>query len=138
MVVFGKDFNQGRKVFPTKAEYKLALEDFIYCSNSECGLAGSGICRTRVGPDQATSCRHCKKKLPSKPNGKQFGGLHYKALQSGPSVRNGTGGGGGGSKAGGNDRISALEKSLQNQRVQKQSARLQTTDFFPRIHLQTW
>ena len=88
---FGKDFIPGRKVFPTKAEFKLPLEIFIYCSNSECGLAGSGICRTRIGPDQASNCRHCNKKIPAKPNGKQFGGLHYKALQSGAAGNPGKG-----------------------------------------------
>ena len=113
---FGKDFIPGRKVYPTKAEYKLPLENFIYCSNSECGLAGTGICRTRIGTDQAANCRHCNKRFPAKPNGKQFGGLHFKALQSGAPenpIRKGTGGGGGGRQAGGTDRISALERSLQ-------------------------
>ena len=80
MVVLGKDYNSRRKVQPTKNEFKLAPDQFIYCSNGDCGLAGSGICRIHLGNNTESQCRHCKAKFPAKPNGKTFGGLHHKAL----------------------------------------------------------
>ena len=83
VVGYGSDFDPRRKVYPTKAEYKMPLDKFIYCSNPDCGLAGSGICRTRLGDNQNSHCRQCKNKFPTKANGKTFGGHHFAALKAG-------------------------------------------------------
>ena len=122
VVEYGPDFDPRRKVYPTKAEYKLPLDKFIYCSNSGCGLAGSGICRTRIGDNQNSHCRQCKVKFPTKANGKTFGGHHFAALKAGiPEPKSGNGGGGrprggkaGGSAGGTDDRILSLEKSVRS------------------------
>ena len=112
---FGKDFKQGYKVTPTMSEYNRAPESFIYCSNGACGLAGSGLCRIFDGPLKNLVCRHCNTRFPAKPNGRSFGGLHYKAMLAGKPTDSGKGKGRnatpGNGKGGGNGKGKGAGKS---------------------------
>ena len=106
MATFGPDFKPTYKVKPTNSEFARSADSFIYCSNGACGLAGSGLCRIYDGPAKNLSCRQCNQRFPAKPNGKTFGGLHYKAMLAGkPDGKGATvihlGGGGKGKGGGG-------------------------------------
>ena len=106
MATFGPDFKPTYNVKPTNSEFASSADSFIYCSNGACGLAGSGLCPIYDGPAKNLSCRQCNQRFPSKPNGKTFGGLHYKAMLAGkPNGKGATvihlGGGGKGNGGGG-------------------------------------
>ena len=121
MVPFGADYT-GQPVVAQNAEYKMDPDIFIYCSNTGCGLAGTGLCRVHDGPGKESNCRRCKCKFPSKPNGKTFGGLHREALLAGKlgtkkipmggGFKGNKGGGKGGGAGGGNSRLDNMERQL--------------------------
>ena len=76
-------FSPARNIKPTNREYRLDPESFIYCANSGCPLARTGLCRISQGPDAAKACRRCNKSFPTKPNGAKWVFAHRQALLDG-------------------------------------------------------